>query len=256
MSAAGTEPVARTVRRRTALRWAVAAEWTKLVSLRSTWYLLLGALTLTGLVASATGVLTHDPGASPGDPAVVAELNGTCLVLASLAMLAVTGEQATGGAATALLCVPDRIRLLTAKALTLGAAVFAAGLACALLGAVCGALALDRSTFDATGTAGQLLAVAVHAALLGMLTLGLAVVVRRSAGTITALFALLFLLPVALDPVPGAETVIDLLPGSASEAWLLGGNGTLERPGGLLALLVWALGALLLAAVVIRRRDA
>ncbi len=96
----------------------------------------------------------------------------------------------------------------------------------------------------------------MHAALLSMLTLGLAVLVRRSAGTITALFGLLFLLPVALDPVPGAETVIDLLPGSASEAWLLGGNGTLERPGGLLALLVWALGALLSAAVVIRRRDA
>ncbi|MGX9226768.1 hypothetical protein ACWV95_11565 [Streptomyces albus] len=33
------------------LRGAVAAEWTKLVSLRSTWYLLLGAAVLTGVIA-------------------------------------------------------------------------------------------------------------------------------------------------------------------------------------------------------------
>ncbi|MGP3988668.1 ABC transporter permease [Streptomyces sp. 3N207] len=255
MAAAVADPMTSTWRRSTALRWAVAAEWTKLWSLRSTWYLLLGALTLTGLIASATGVLTHDPGASPADSAVVAELNGTCLVLAAVAMLSVTGEYATGSATTAFLCVPGRARLLAAKSLTLGAVTFAAGLGCALVGVVCGALSLDRSTFRLSHVTGQVLAIGVHAALVSLLTLGLAAVVRRSAGTVTALFGLLFLIPVGLDVLPGGEVAADLLPAGASEALLLGGNGTYGRYGALLALTLWAVASLAAALTTVRRRD-
>ncbi|WP_031032343.1 ABC transporter permease [Streptomyces albus] len=237
------------------LRGAVAAEWTKLVSLRSTWYLLLGAAVLTGVIASAAGVLTHDPGASPAGPAVVAELNGTGLVVAALAMLAVTGEYATGSATTAFLCVPDRVRLLAAKSLTLGAVTFAAGLLCGVVGLVCGLVTLENSTFDTATVCGQVLGVGVHAALLSVLTVGLAAVVRRSAGTVTALFGLLFLLPMALDVLPGAETAVDLLPAGASEALLLDGNGSYGWQAGLALMALWALASLTVAARVLRRRD-
>ncbi|MBO8184665.1 ABC transporter permease [Streptomyces sp. DW4-2] len=237
------------------MRGALAAEWTKLVSLHSTWYLLLGAAALTGTVASAAGVLTHDPAASPADPAAIAELNGVGLVLAALAMLSVTGEYATGSARTAFLCVPRRGRLLAAKYLLLGAVTFAAGLACAVLGAVCGALTLEESTFDAGAVCGRLLAVAAHAALLSVLTVGLAAVVRRSAGTVTALFGLLFLLPVGLDVLPGGETAVDLLPAGASEALVLGDNGTYGWAAALLVLTGWSLASVAAGTWVVRRRD-
>ncbi|WP_307866058.1 ABC transporter permease [Streptomyces smyrnaeus] len=238
------------------LRGALAAEWTKLVSLRSTWYLLLGAAVLTGVIASAAGVLTHDPAASPGDPAVIAELNGLGLVLAALAMLSVTGEYATGSVRTSLLCVPRRGRLLAAKTLLLSAVTFVAGLVCGLLAVVCGALTLEESTFDAATVCGQVFLVGTHAALLSVMTVGLAAVVRRSAGTVTALFGLLFLVPMALDVLPGGDVLVDLLPAGASEALALGGNGTYGRSVALLLLVGWALAAVAAGTAVLRRRDA
>ncbi|MGX9226767.1 hypothetical protein ACWV95_11560 [Streptomyces albus] len=152
-------------------------------------------------------------------------------MVAALAMLAVTGEYATGSATTAFLCVPDRVRLLAAKSLTLGAVTFAAGLLCGVVGLVCGLVTLENSTFDTATVCGQVLGVGVHAALLSVLTVGLAAVVRRSAGTVTALFGLLFLLPMALDVLPGAETAVDLLPAGASEAPAAGRQRQLRMAG-------------------------
>ncbi|MBO8193601.1 ABC transporter permease [Streptomyces oryzae] len=238
-----------------ALRGAVSAEWTKLVSLRSTWYLLPGAAVLTGTIASSAGVLTHDPTASPGDPAVIAELNGVALVLSALAMLSVTGEYATGSATTAFLCVPRRGLLTAAKCLLLGAVTFTAGLVCAVVGVVCGVLALEESTFDAATVSGQVLGIGTHAALLSVLTVGLAAVVRRSAGTVTALFGLLFLLPVGLDVLPGGETAVDLLPAGASEALLLGDNGTYGWGAALLILTCWSVTFVAAGTAAVIRRD-
>ncbi|MFC8126798.1 hypothetical protein [Streptomyces sp. NPDC057302] len=61
------------------------------------------------------------------------------------------------------------------------------------LGFVAGAAALEESTIDLTQVVGQVFAVAVHLMLMSVLTVGLAAIVRSSAGTITVLFVLLLL---------------------------------------------------------------
>lgn len=239
------------------LRGAVAFEWTKLVSLRSTWYLLLTAFAVLGLAAPGIGVTVHDPAASPALPAAFAALYGTGLVVAGLAMLSVTGEYATGGITTSLQCVPGRARFLLAKCLVLGGLSFVAGLVLGAVGTVLGAVSMDASTFSGASVTGEVLAIGAYTALLSVLTLGLAVVLRSSAGTLTALFLLLFVLPAVLGMVPGGvlDEAATLLPQGAGERLLGGGTG--YGPGlGLPLLAAWALLSVGVGAQVLRRRDA
>lgn len=239
------------------LRGAVAFEWTKLVSLRSTWYLLLVAVAVLGLAAPGIGVTLHDPAASPSLPAALATLYGAGVVVAALAMLSVTGEYATGGIATTLQCVPDRFRFLLAKCLVLGGVSFVTGLALGAAGTGLGALSLDESTFRATEVVGRVLAIGVYTVLLSVLTLGLSVVVRSSAGALTALFLLLFIVPALLGMVPGevCADIATFLPQGAGEQLI--GGATDYGPGIALPLLAaWALVSVIVAGQTLRRRDA
>ncbi|MDJ1137418.1 ABC transporter permease [Streptomyces iconiensis] len=240
------------------LRGAVAFEWTKLVSLRSTWYLLLAAAVAMALAAPGIGVTFHDPAASPADPAALAALYGVGTVVAALAMLSVTGEYATGCLTTTLQCVPDRARFLLAKCLVQGGVSFAMGVALGVGGTVAGALSLDESTFHASTAAGQVLAIGAYTALLSVLTLGLATVVRSSAGVLTCLFLLLFLLPSLLRALPGGfpADVADVLPQGAGERLLAGATGGYGPAVALPLLAAWAFASTALALRVLRRRDA
>lgn len=240
------------------LRGAVAAEWTKVRSLRSTWLFLLTAVLLMGATAAGVGLVTHDAHASPAQPAVMSALFGVVIVVAAQAMLSVTGEYATGTMCTTLRCVPSRTRVLLAKTLTMGGTAFAAGLVLGVAGTVCGALAMDESTFHASEVAGQVLDIAVYQTLLSLLTLGIAVAVRRSAGVLTALFLLLFIVPALLEALPGAffADLAQLMPQVAGERFLVGSTALYGPGTGLLLLTGWTAVSLCVAAAVLRRRDA
>ncbi|MEU6767307.1 ABC transporter permease [Streptomyces sp. NPDC046853] len=240
------------------LRGAVAAEWTKLFSLRSTWYFLLTAAAVMGVTAACVGAVTHDAGASPADPATLATVYGVEFVVAGLAMLCVTGEYATGSITNTLQCVPDRVRMLISKSVVTAAVAFAAGIALAVIGTVAGAAAMDESAFDVGQVAGQVFAVAVHLMLMSVLTVGLAVIVRSSAGTITVLFVLLLVVPTTLQstPLDFLTNLARFLPQAAGTQFLTGDADLYGPAAGLLLLAAWTAASLTLATAILRRRDA
>lgn len=240
------------------LRGAVAAEWTKLFSLRSTWYFLLTAAAVMGVTAACVGTVTHDAGASAADPATLATVYGVEFVLAALAMLCVTGEYATGSITATLQCVPDRARLLIAKSLAVGTVAFAAGIVLAVLGVVAGAVAMDASTSDFAQVAGQVFAIAVHLMLMSVLTVGLAVIVRSSAGAITVLFVLLLIVPTILQSIPldFLTNLAQFLPQAVGTQFLTGDADLYGPATGLLLLTAWTAASLTLATVILGRRDA
>ncbi|MFD7259690.1 ABC transporter permease [Streptomyces sp. NPDC059874] len=179
---------------------ALASEWTKMVSVRSTLFTL-GALVLTvvgiGLLFVVQTVDRDYADISFTTPALFGLLVGQLAVMV-LGVLTITSEHATGLARTTFTAAPDRHRVLTAKYLvfavtalvTTGCSVFVVGIAAALLHS--GSAAGPHATAEWLGA----LAGCFYVTLLGVLALAVGALVRHSAGAISVMLGLVMLPPV------------------------------------------------------------
>ncbi|MFJ1971643.1 ABC transporter permease [Streptomyces sp. NPDC087903] len=189
------------------------AEWTKLRTLQSTWWLLAATVALT-VAAGAAAVSSVTPGVCPSPRAchedtVKLGLTGiwlgqaTVLVLGALSMGA---EYGTGTIGATLTAMPDRRKTLLAKAAALSLPTAAAATAAVL--AVLGAarLILPANGFEpSTGyplptlTDGPTLRAATGTVLclvlVALLGLALAVLLRDTAGAITVGLGILYVVP-------------------------------------------------------------
>ncbi|MEU6348754.1 ABC transporter permease [Streptomyces sp. NPDC047072] len=190
---------------------ALHAEWTKLRTLPSTWWLLAATVALTVAVgAAATASLTSRVCPLPADcheDTVKLSLTGvwlgqaTCLVLGALTMGA---EYGTGTIRTTFTAMPARTRVLTAKATALSAGVGAAAAA-----AILASLAVARAILPANGfpaptlTAPATLRAAAGSVLcltlVTLLGLALAALLRDTAAALTTGLALLYVIPLLSD---------------------------------------------------------
>jgi ABC-2 type transport system permease protein len=97
-------------------------------------------------------------------------------------------------------------------------------------------------------------------ALMGLLGCAVGAVLKRSAGAITALFGLTFLLPVLMQLLPAVikDNVMKYLPSEAGSAIYqqIQQPNTLTPAAGLAVLCAYALGALTIASALMRHRDA
>jgi ABC-2 type transport system permease protein len=235
----------------------LAAEWTKLRSVRSTYGSLLAAVAVTvGIAALAAWAITTDDQPNPAPATQLAAVGASVgqFGLVALAALAITGEFATGSIRTTLAATPARWAVLTAKAAVVGAVTFPAGLVATALAT------LTASAILGIGTDG-LLAVsarsAVALALTSLLVVGLGAVLRSAAGTITTAVAVLFAPPIlgALVSNEVVAAVLDYLPAGLTTVLV---SGTGERYGPEVAALllgVWAVGVLAAGAITLYRRD-
>lgn len=249
----------------TGLRGAAAAEWTKLWSLRSTWWCLLVALVVTGVQAGSYGI-SFVNGAVPGYGALLPvgetareAVQASVLVLLAVPVLTATAEYATGSIAATLLWVPRRGRVVLAKAAVVAGVTGVAGVVLGLFGVLAGWLALGpEGLVEAPALALDVLAVGAYVALVSTLALGVGLAVRSAVGTLTVVFLLLFVLP-ALLPAVGLDVLVraaDYLPGTAG-GHLLGRTADPYPAAVAIAVLVgWAVAALLAGALVLHRRDA
>ncbi|MFI0446009.1 ABC transporter permease subunit [Actinomadura sp. 6N118] len=248
---------------------AVAAEWTKLWSLRSTWWGLFAAFGLMGLMSAilATSTASNNTNAITTDDQGVVEVSGVAVgatdlvqfVLIALAILMITGEYATGSVRTTLQWVPLRGRMLAAKAAVVAAAVLPAGVALGLVGTAVAKPLLGRwGRFSAGDAAGDVLAVGVYLALTCVFILGVGTMLRSTAGALTTAFLLLMAVPMLLEnsSVKALRHVSDALPSTAGRNFMSGEAGPYPPGVGLLILAAWAVGSLALGTVVLRRRDA
>jgi ABC-2 type transport system permease protein len=265
----------------TDLRDALHAEWTKLRTLASTYWLLLAVAALTIAVSAAVAAsFSCQPGecalAQTGaDPAKIS-LTGIDLgqvVVAVLAVLAIGGEYSTGMIRLTLAAMPRRLTMLAAKAAVITGCVIPAS-AIAVLGSfLVGRLILPGHGLTAANGY-QVLSLAngpdlraaiggvLYFTLVALLAIGITTAVRDSGVAIGIVLALLYLFPIVTSVIPNvdlARHLNQIAPMTAGQ-YIEATTGVQSLPltpwQGLGVLALWALGALLLGAAVLRLRDA
>jgi len=252
----------------------VRAELTKLVTLRSTWFALAGVVVFAVGVSGAIGYAMRDAVAGGDPPPTPAEALTTAflpvdffvLVVGVLGLLQITGEYPLPIRAT-LAAVPRRTPVVLAKALVqvvVTAPVMAAT-------ALASFLAFQAFLGDAglslgdPGVARTIAGAAGCPVLMGLVGLGVGTLVRHTAGAITTLVAMLFVVPLLLGPaLPGdlEDDVLKYVPTVAGQAMYGSLSGetapfeTLSPGASTLVLLGWAAALLAGGAMALLRRDA
>ena len=158
---------------------AVAAEWTKLWSVRSTAWSLVAAAALVvsgglvlGMSAAASAEAGHDVQSAPHLAAVGLQL--ALLALVAMTTLSVTSEYSSGTISTTLQGVPLRGRVLAAKAAVVGAVTFVAGVVLSAVGTVSVVSTMgEAGDIDGREVVLSMLGAGAYVALLSLLTLGL-----------------------------------------------------------------------------------
>jgi ABC-2 type transport system permease protein len=258
------------------MRPAVHAEWTKLRTVAGPGWLLLAAAALTvALSAAAVSAMTC-PATGCVVDATKVSLTGVQLgqaVIAVLAVLIVGNEYNTGMIRTTLAAMPRRATVLAAKAAVVTGAVMAAGTIAVLGCVLAGRLILPGQGFTAAQgypplslVDGPTLRAAtgsvLYLALIALLSLGIATLVRDSAAAIGVVLGLLYLFPILTGIVTDPHWRRHLQQISPSNAGLAIQNtiGLKDLPlspwAGLGVLAAWAAGALLVGGLLLRLRDA
>ncbi|MCJ1680814.1 ABC transporter permease [Streptomyces sp. APSN-46.1] len=253
---------------------ALASEWTKMTSVRSTvWTLSVLVLTVVGIgLAFVTWTDNDDYASMPfTSPAIFGLLIGQLSVMV-LGVLTMTSEHGTGLIRTTFTAAPERHRVLTAKYivffltafLATTASVFVVTLAAAIVHKGPGAGSHSGSEWT-----GALLG-SLYVTLLGVLALALGALLRHSAGAIAVMIGFVTLPPViggVLSAWEAGRTVgTALLQYNAPAALLqLFGMGSNEGEGGpgavpgdwaQMTLVVLVTGAAVAGSyVVVGRRD-
>jgi ABC-2 type transport system permease protein len=236
------------------------SEWTKLRTVRSTWWCLaVYAVVVLGFGWLAAAVTEEAPSA---DLAIAAALTGFGfgqLVLVVLGVVVGASEFTSGSAVASFASVPRRTRLLVAKTAvvtvlaTLLSLVLAAGcfLAARLLTYVPDGLSpVDAAVLRPLG-----LQVAM-AALVVVLAVALGTLLRSVAGGVGLGLALVLALPplLAADGRRVSEAIGDALPAlRVGEDPFL--SGVAGWPAGLGVVAAWAVGCWVLGAILLQRRD-
>jgi ABC-2 type transport system permease protein len=261
------------------LGWAdvLHAEWTKLRTLASTGWLLLGVVAVTVGVSAATAAAATCPtGAGCQPDAAKLSLTGVQAgqaVVAILAVLAISNEYSTGMIRVTLAAMPRRWSLLAAKAFLMSALVLAAGVISVLESVLVGRLILPGRGFTlahgypllSLGEGAVLRAACgsvLYLALVALLSLGVATAVRDSAVAIGVVLALLYLFPLVAGVI-GSNTWsrrLDQIGPMTAGLYIQVTVGVKSLPlapwQGLGVLAAWAFGALVLGALLLRFRDA
>ncbi|MFF9899211.1 ABC transporter permease [Streptomyces longispororuber] len=241
---------------------AVAAEWTKLRSVRAPALCLLAGLAITAVFtfyyASIADINGHP--VQPVGNAAAASAVVTQFVFVVLATVAVTSEYTTGTVRASLLWVPRRHRVHAAKALVTAVVAFLGGTLYAVVGTAVAWGAFDgRASFAAGTTLAQVLAVGTYQALVAVLTVGVAFAARHAAGALSILGTLLWALPSVLLGLGGdaLAAVNDRLPYGAGDHFMRAGTDAPFSPAAAVLLVAaWAAAAHGTGQYVLRRRDA
>ncbi|GLY84409.1 hypothetical protein [Actinoallomurus iriomotensis] len=260
----------------------LAAEWTKLWSLRSTyWTLLLSGLAVIGLNVNAAVADHHNWPRYGADIRAIfvpiwamrdafTQVAGLVLMLAagSVGAITITGEYGTGLIRTTFSAVPDRRSLVTAKLIDVTAVMLGYGTIVA--GAsfwATQAILSGRHAGLSIGYPGAFQAVAASAVLApvcALIGMGLGAIIRHGAATMVITTAVLLLLPFCFtDHYRWTADIEHVLPASAWQRLIDVGYGRfgfpVRRPTttteAWIALALWALGAALVAITVVHRRD-
>ncbi|MFE4494985.1 ABC transporter permease [Streptomyces niveus] len=258
----------------------IAAEWTKMWSLRSTpWAFAVSVLLVVAINTNAAVADYHN---WPNYPEGIRQLFvpiwamrdaftiGGAMVLmlaaASIGALTLVGEYSTGQIRTTFAAVPARRSVLAAKTVVVTAVTTALGAVAVVTSfAVTQAILSGHHVglpFDYPGAARVMAASALLAPVSALVGLGLAALIRHTATTIVSLTLLLLVLPSLLNE--GRYATASLLHALPQGAWaelVTVGDSPVPVPypttiaGSWLVYGFWALVAVVIAAVAVHHRD-
>jgi ABC-type transport system involved in multi-copper enzyme maturation permease subunit len=249
------------------------SEWTKLRTLRSTLFSLLAAVILiigfSILVCSLIAASWPPPSKqdietfNPTEVSLAGRLFAQ-LALGVLGVLVMTGEYSTGMIRATLSAVPKRIPVLWAKALVYGLTCLVLTLVSVLVAFFLGQAILSSKDIQASigdpGVARVVFGTALYLTGVGLLGLALGALLRNTAGAISTLFGLLFVVPIVVHFLPASwnDAIAKYLPSNAGQviADLHAGPDSLAPWTGLLVFFLYAVIGLVLAGVALVRRDA
>ncbi|SFU09205.1 ABC-type transport system involved in multi-copper enzyme maturation, permease component [Geodermatophilus amargosae] len=253
----------------------VRAEWIKLRTLRSTWTMLLSVLlTIVGIgaiaAATATGAVEGpaDGGGPGGGDALSTVLAGSMLAVVLVGVLGVlvgAREYSSGLIRSSLAAVPARLPVLWAKVVAFLGAVVPVVLSGVLVAFVVGMAILDGGgvttvSWSDEGTARVVLGTAAYVIGIGLIGLALGLLLRSTAGAISALLAGVLVLPTLAGALlPDAwDGLLKYFPSNAASAFtsVLPADSLLSSETGALVFAAWIVVGLIAAAVALTRRDA
>jgi ABC-2 type transport system permease protein len=261
--------------RRPGLTDVLGSELIKIRSVRSTYFTLL-AFILAGIgfsVLFSAGKVSHwgssqsEAGFNPTPPTLTGVLMLGELIIVVLGALTLTSEYGTGMISTSLTVMPRRLVLYAAKAIVFAAVTLAVSLPTSFAAFFAGQAIFATKHADATLSDPNVLRAVLLAGLVvplfGLLALGLGAILRHSAGAITSLLGLIFLLPALAQALPNSwyQAIERWLPGGAAlhpmietrpghDQYLFGAWGQFAVIAG------WAAVALIVGGWLLRRRDA
>jgi ABC-2 type transport system permease protein len=250
----------------------VRAEWTKLRTVRSTyWALFVAALLgigLGGLVSYLSSTRYHsDPGIHAGWNATDHSLRSLAiaqLAIGILGVMVVTAEYSTGMIRTSLTAVPRRLRMMGAKLSVFTVVALIAGEVIAFATFLVGqALIHGHAPSASLGQHLVLRAVigaGLYLGLLGLLGAAFGVLLRQAAAGIAVLVALLLVLPGIANALPSSwsQPIEQYWPTNAGQqvAMIVRGSHTLPAWLGIGEMALFAAAVLAVAFVLLQRRDA
>ena len=253
------------------------SEFTKIRSVRSTYWTLLALLAVSVGIGAAISAQTAS-GWSNTPPAARTPLDATQLSIAALLILGqlvivvlgalvLTSEYSTGMIRASLIAMPRRIVLYVAKAVAFAAVALVVSLVTAFIAFFLGQ-SLLASTHQSATLAGHdvlraLIGSALYITLCGLFAFAAAAIIRNTAATITAMIGLLFVIPVLENLLPWRNDLVRWLPSSAARAisvtvWNSGPqNSHLFSPWGQFAVFaVYTAVLLVVGGILFRKRDA
>jgi ABC-2 type transport system permease protein len=253
---------------------AVRSEFTKIFSVRSTYWTLLAMLVVTvGFGALASwGFASHSQG-HPGpyfDPTrqSLAGLLISQLIIGVLGVLVISSEFSTGMIRTTLSTMPRRGTMVAAKGLVFTIVAFVAGLITSFISFFLGQALMSSKHINATLGEPNVLRAVIGGALFltacGLLAFGLGLVIRHTAGAISAVVGLLFVVTVLVQFFPQSwqDHTDKWLPALAGfQIWTTVGNPPGDTPAfspwiGFAVLCMYAAIAVIGGVLVFRKRDA
>jgi ABC-type transport system involved in multi-copper enzyme maturation permease subunit len=255
----------------------LAAEWTKIRSVRSTAWTLIAfvvvTLGFTALFVWLTVANWTGPRAAARNANVITDPIGFILgaglglgqlTLCVLGVLVITTEYSTGVIRSSLLAVPKRLRMLTAKCVVFAALLLVIGeivsfgsffIGSAILHSRVPVSLSDHLVLRAVLGSGLYLAV------LGLFSLGIGGLIRHTAGAVTTAIGVVFVLPILSGLLPGSwgAHINGYLPTQAGT--LIGqthptSGAVLSAWEGFGVFCIWTALLLGAAALLLQRRDA
>jgi ABC-2 type transport system permease protein len=198
----------------------LAAEWTKIRSVRSTiWTLILFVVITIGLTALFTWLTASNwngPHAAARDATILSDPVGFILgaglglgqlTLCVLGVLVISAEYSTGVIRASLLAVPKRIPMLAAKCVVLAGLLIVAGEIVAFGSFFLGSAILHSHvpvSLSDNDVTRAVVGSGLYLTVLGLFSLAIGGLIRHTAGAITTAIGVVFVLPILSGLLPNS----------------------------------------------------